>query len=109
MLACPTTGMNIMTQGSKISSQPSCSLLLQMFLVEGARYEAMPQGSDNFSACEVVASQTPLLAAAGAPGGARTVLPFPSGSGCLPLRWAGCAAKAAAESLLSALLPVLVR
>ena len=73
-----------------------------MFLVEGARYDAMPQGSDNFASCEVVAGQT-LLAAAGAPGGARVVLPFPNGAASLPLRWAVRAAKAAAESSLSAL------
>ena len=72
--------------GARLSAQPSCCLLLQMFLVEGARYEAMAQGSDNFSSCEVVAGQTPLLTAAGAPGGARIVLPFPNGSACLPLR-----------------------
>ena len=93
MLSSPTTGMKIMTHGSKISSPSSCAVLLQMFLVEGARYEAMAQGSDNFSACEVVAGQTPLLTAAGAPGGARVVLPFPNGTACLPLRWAVCAAK----------------
>ena len=73
-----------------------------MFLVEGARYEAMPQRSDNFSTCEVVAGQTLLLAAAGAPGAARVVLPFPKRGASLPLRWAVCAAKATAVALLSA-------
>ena len=96
MLPSLTAAMKIVTQGRKNLPQPSCSLLLQMFLVEGARYEAMPQGSDNFSNCEVVAGQTPLLAAAGAPGGARVVLPFPNGAVSLPLRWAVCAAKATA-------------
>ncbi len=97
--------MEVVTHGRKIICQLSCSLFLQMFLVEGARYEAMPQGSDDFSTCEVAAGQTPLLAAGGAPGGARIVLPFPNGSACLPLRWAVCAANAIAESLQFALLP----
>ena len=91
-----------MTQGSTNFPQPSCSLLLQMFLVEGARHEAMLQGSDNLSTCEVVAGQTPLLAVAGAPGGARVMLPFPNRAASLPLRWAVSAAKATAVALLSA-------